>query len=595
MAESTERAPSANQPSTSLLSRSARGASFLILLQVASRGFTFVVNQVLLRYLAPELLGISSQLDLYSVSILYFSRESVRVALQRHGSDGFLEQSAKGEAKGQDERQRQKLQAIVNFSYVPLLIGTNLSLFFGCLYIFFTADVVVRQSPFFLSSFVIYTFSTFLELFVEPYHALAQQRMQYGVRASAEGLGAFVKCITTCALAIWSSKSGRELGALPFAIGQLGLVLVLMVVYLRRLAPTIKQTGITTLNPTKTFRRGYPFLRAPESWLPPLWSLYRQAILKQLLTNGDSYLMATFTSLSTQGSYALAANYGGLVARIILQPIEESSRSLFGRLLSSPAEVQHPPQNPQYSPLSSSSTSASTPATPPAAALTQSLTYLTTLLRALLILTLPLLTFGPPFSPPLLTILAGPRWSTTSAPQVLSAYCYYLPLLAINGILEAFVAAVASSKDLARQNAVMVGSSIAFLTAGYMSLVLLEQGAPGLVVANAVAMIPRIIWGGRFVKAWFEEQGVAVRIRHFLPNAGTIAIGTIGCGLMFVAPTPISASALRGNKGNVMGYDELKALGKRAVTVAVGFVITVPMFEREFLGSIVRMVRGKRR
>src|SRR3954470_10544401 len=69
--------------STSALSASAKGATFLILLQVLSRAFTFIVNQVLLRYLSPELLGLSTQLELYSISVLFFSREHIRVAVQR--------------------------------------------------------------------------------------------------------------------------------------------------------------------------------------------------------------------------------------------------------------------------------------------------------------------------------------------------------------------------------------------------------------------------------------------------------------------------------------------------------------------------------
>src|SRR4051794_22555687 len=51
----------------SLLSTSAQGATFLILLQITSRALTFGVNQVLLRYLSPELLGISTQLELYLI------------------------------------------------------------------------------------------------------------------------------------------------------------------------------------------------------------------------------------------------------------------------------------------------------------------------------------------------------------------------------------------------------------------------------------------------------------------------------------------------------------------------------------------------
>src|SRR5438045_2854232 len=41
-----------------LLSSSAKGATFLIFLQIGSRALTFCVNQILLHYLSPELLAI---------------------------------------------------------------------------------------------------------------------------------------------------------------------------------------------------------------------------------------------------------------------------------------------------------------------------------------------------------------------------------------------------------------------------------------------------------------------------------------------------------------------------------------------------------
>src|SRR5271155_2596960 len=63
-----------------LLSTSAGGATLLIGLQVGSRALTFIVNQILLRYLSPEILGISTQLEVYSISVLFFARESLRVA-----------------------------------------------------------------------------------------------------------------------------------------------------------------------------------------------------------------------------------------------------------------------------------------------------------------------------------------------------------------------------------------------------------------------------------------------------------------------------------------------------------------------------------
>ncbi|KAL1845230.1 hypothetical protein VTK73DRAFT_835 [Phialemonium thermophilum] len=64
-----------------------RGASLLILLQVASRAVTFVANQLLLRFLTARTLGVSAQLEAYYLTVLFFARESLRVAIQRQAGD----------------------------------------------------------------------------------------------------------------------------------------------------------------------------------------------------------------------------------------------------------------------------------------------------------------------------------------------------------------------------------------------------------------------------------------------------------------------------------------------------------------------------
>lgn len=87
--ESNDDDASGKNKNNDLLANSIQGATVLVLLQVGARGLTFAVNQVLLRQMSPEILAVSTQLELYLISTLYFARESLRVALQRqtdHGS-----------------------------------------------------------------------------------------------------------------------------------------------------------------------------------------------------------------------------------------------------------------------------------------------------------------------------------------------------------------------------------------------------------------------------------------------------------------------------------------------------------------------------
>lgn len=62
---------------------SSEGTAYLIIVQIVSRALTFLANQLLLRHLSPSIFGAATQLELYAISVVYFSRESVRVTVQR--------------------------------------------------------------------------------------------------------------------------------------------------------------------------------------------------------------------------------------------------------------------------------------------------------------------------------------------------------------------------------------------------------------------------------------------------------------------------------------------------------------------------------
>jgi len=192
--------------SMSILSASAQGASLLILFQIASRGFTFLVNQVLLRFLSPEVLGLSAQLDLYSITVLFFARESVRVACQR---------------------QRSSIQSVVNFGYLPVILGTPLAYGLAVLY----QRTELPDVPYFVESLVIYGVSATIELLSEPAFIVSQQLLLYKLRASTETIATIGRCLATCGTAIWGARMGGSVGVLPFAIGQFVYSALLLLSY----------------------------------------------------------------------------------------------------------------------------------------------------------------------------------------------------------------------------------------------------------------------------------------------------------------------------------------------------------------------------
>lgn len=226
--------------------------------------------------------------------------------------------------------------------------------------------------------------------------------------------------------------------------------------------------------------------------------------MKHVLTQGDTILISSLASQRAQGIYALANNYGGLVARLILQPIEESSRNYFGKLLSS---VDGKPSEDLV---------------------LKARTNLHTLLRSYVLLSVCVLAVGPIIAPLLLKIVAGSRWTSSGAGHVLATYCYYIPLLAINGLTEAFVSSVATESEVNRQSIWMLAFSIGFGAAAFVFLRILDMGAEGLVWANTLNMAFRIAWSSAFIASYLRRNGTQLQIGSLMPRPMTIAaaVGT---------------------------------------------------------------------
>jgi oligosaccharide translocation protein RFT1 len=56
-----------------------------------------------------------------------------------------------------------------------------------------------------------------------------------------------------------------------------------------------------------------------------------EGLFKHALTEADKICLSALGSYYDQGVYALASSYGGLAARLLLQPMEENARLLFSR------------------------------------------------------------------------------------------------------------------------------------------------------------------------------------------------------------------------------------------------------------------------
>ncbi|KAF5724395.1 oligosaccharidyl-lipid flippase [Fusarium mundagurra] len=535
MPPSTEKA---SPPAPSMI----KGASLLIILQLASRLITFIANQLLLRYLTAPLLGLSTQLEVYYLSVLFFARESLRVAIQRRDSGS---------------QAKEESQAVVNLGYLAIGLGSFVSLGLGWMYLAY-ANEITLATPYLVESLYLYGFAAMVELLSEPCFVLMQTRLQFGTRAAAESIATFLRCIVVFGSAVWASKH-NDIGVLPFALGQITYGVSLLLVYLisgYRLSSSI---GFSLLPKTITSKDNRFWASMfDRSTIGLAGSMMAQSVVKHLLTQGDTFLISFLASASVQGAYALANNYGSLLARLLFQPVEESSRSYFSRLLSSVTPVKQGGK--------------------PVQEVTEAKQNLQTLLRLYILLTSIIISLGPFAAPPLLAIVAGKQWAGSGAGDVLAAYCFYIPFMGLNGLTESFVASVATEAEVHIQSVWMGAFSVIFAASAFLFMRIYPLGAIGLVLANIINMGCRIIWSGAFIKRFFKRHGTDFKIKSLIPES------TLGVSIA----TTILLKQLK----VVDNADQpIKSLVKIAGS-AIPLLLLILVLERHFILECLNSVRG---
>ncbi|KAF5693060.1 oligosaccharidyl-lipid flippase [Fusarium denticulatum] len=528
-----------NPPAPSMI----KGASLLIILQLASRLITFIANQLLLRYLTAPLLGLSTQLEVYYLSVLFFARESLRVAIQRRDSGS---------------QAKEESQAVVNLGYLAIGLGSFASLGLGWMYLAY-ANEITLATPYLVESLYLYGFAAMVELLSEPCFVLMQTRLQFGTRAAAESIATFLRCIVVFGSAVWASKH-NDIGVLPFALGQITYGVSLLLVYLisgYRLASSIGFSLLPTTIDSKDNRFWASMF--DRSTIGLAGSMMAQSVVKHLLTQGDTFLISFLASASVQGAYALANNYGSLLARLLFQPVEESSRSYFSRLLSSVTPVKQGGK--------------------PVQEVTEAKQNLQTLLRLYILLTSVIISLGPFAAPPLLAIVAGKQWAGSGAGDVLAAYCFYIPFMGLNGLTESFVASVATEAEVHIQSVWMGAFSVIFAASAFLFMRIYPLGAIGLVLANIINMGCRIIWSGAFIKRFFKRHGTDFKIKSLIPES------TLGVSVA-------TAVLLKQLKVVDNADQPIKSLVKIAGS-AIPLLLLILVLERHFILECLNSVRGR--
>ena len=489
-----------------LLSKSTKGVSFLILQQFFTKILTFVMNNLLIRYLSPKVFGIMAFLTFLHDTCLFFSREAIRICILRisNVSEKDETEEKKKDMLNIENISKNNLQSIINFSYVPLIIGVPLS---SILFVwqYNKINLYFKSLPYFQLSIFILWVSIIMELCAEFFYNLNQYLLNYNTRSKFEGmsltLGNLVNFLTIYfTINAKATISEEGVAILGFSLGKLAFSSILMGLYyidyqknfkpynkfsllLTIIKPEHEDDGVNNIYNSK--KKTYYF---NEEILTHFKKVYFQMCFKHLLTEGDKLIINSLCSIEEQGIYSLLANYGSLITRILFQPIEETTRLFLTKVFSSTTSSFTSQKN--FSKQT----------------LTLSFQVISNIIKGYLYLSILILIFGPINSSYLLKFLIGSKWSSTTVLETIRTYCCYLPLLSMNGILEAFFQSVASGDEIVKQSYMMMALSAVFMTNCYVFIKIYNLSLEGLILSNGISMVLRITYCTVFISHFYRKN-----------------------------------------------------------------------------------------
>lgn len=465
-----------------------------ILVQVVSRGFTFILGAITLKYLrSSALLGIINvRLALLYSTLQFLSREPFRRAC--------IGEIAKSDSK--------RFARIINTIWLGLLLSCALSVPLAYIWQLNSPgseDLAGTNLSDYHTAVLITIAAVLIEMLAEPCYIYAQAKAISDHNPKVEVTQVTIKCIMTAIVTVLESshyQSGQSSHILSkIALCQVTASITSVVYSYTRLCSKTNLSPLKFIPSIQTPKKSddeasYLYRNLNRSSLKLGASFLSQTFLKQLLTEGERYIMTFFNviSLSEQGIYDVVNNLGSLVARLVFKPIEDSGYTLFSQTVSRTEildirKFYRVQEN------------------------------LMLLIKSMLMLGLIVLTFGYNFVP-LIVIYGGEKLNNPLAFRLMRWQLFYTPLLAVNGITECFTFAIMNSKEITIYNYCMILFSLIFLASIYISQSAL--GSASFIAANCIIMCMRIVFSYKRIVYYFAKHGYEFKFLDALPSLTTI-------------------------------------------------------------------------
>ena len=337
--------------------------------------------------------------------------------------------------------------------------------------------------------------SIFFELLVEPFYIYGHLNGFIKSRVLIEG---FTNMFRTfgMVLIVFCESEPKEILALfgsLHLLSSIGYSLLYFLVFYFHFQTSSDGGEVTCLS---DFLPSRNHLADTRKLLAIVGTFFVQTVLKQLLTEGESIVMTFFNLLSfaDQGVYHAISNLSSLAARFVFAPIEESSYLVFAQCIDRNQPFERQPKR----------------------KLQVVDRVLKQLLRLMLLIGLVIVIFGFNYSQLALLLYGGREFASRKAVEVMQCQCFYVAIIALNGVTETFTFAVMSQAELIRFNYLMVALSVLFLGSSFLLVPII--GLPGFVLAVSIQMLGRIAFSLNLIRKSFRRASMSITLNELLPR-----------------------------------------------------------------------------
>ncbi|XP_073974876.1 man(5)GlcNAc(2)-PP-dolichol translocation protein RFT1 isoform X2 [Rhodnius prolixus] len=452
------------------LKSSLHNASFNIIFQVGFRIVTFLLNAFVLRNISQAVLGVMNvRLLLLESTILFLSREAFRRACLTRSTEHNWPQ-------------------VINLLWITVPLCIVQCIIFGAIWLYVLSAPDRSITNHYSIGVWAICVSCVLGMCVEPMYLVAQAFLFVKLRVLIESLSVSLRTIIFTCLVLWKPNAAVVAFSVAQIVGQICYTSAYCV-YFHNYINKRKQISEN--------KEEFPFNSLTDflpKWIPGqptvdirlctlTWSFLKQGILKQILTEGERYVMTLFNVLSfyEQGIYDVVNNLGSLAARFLFRPIEESAYFYFTQLVHRDKPIRQ--QNEEQ--------------------MAEAALVLKQLLRCVSSLGILVIFFGQSYSKLLLLFYGGKSLADSVATVLLRTHCFAVFLLALNGTTECFALATMNASQINRYNQIMAYLSFGFLVISWILTKIL--GSVGFIIANCCNMAARIIHSVVFIKKKYEK------------------------------------------------------------------------------------------